>query len=622
MKAHNRFVRLAPGTRVLKDDRAYVLGRAIDGATFLAEDAETGETVTVRGDALELPRNEAAPPPPDTVKSGPEYERAQRVLDAMKPLLDDPLRTEAQVVAAAKSVGMGKSRFYWLMRAYQDAPDLSTLIPDRPGPDKGGRKLKPDLEAIVAAALLKTHRTKQRQRVAETIKQVGNMCKAAGIRKPPHDNTIRARVAALPRARTLRERGYDDDAKALRPLRGNYEAGRPLETVQMDHHEADVELVDDLMRLPIGRPWITVLIDVCTRMVVGIGVSMQSPSAFMAGMCVANALMPKADYLKRIGVEGVWDAWGQITNLHMDNAKEFRGNLIKTSCEAYGINPIYRPVKTPHYGGHIERLMGTIAGEIRNLPGATYASPKERKGTDPEATAALTLSEFERHIVDWIVNVYHKRGHAGLDGIPPATFWEIKTTPKDGKPSGLVQALPKDPERLRIDFLPSEHRTVGRRGFRLEKIDFQDDYFAARVGEPHPTNRKAKRKYLVRYDPRNLSYVWALVDETGLYRRVPMWRKGRPAVSLWEWRAVKAHLRNLGKKAIDEDAMFRKLAELRDNLLAALAKTKTARKQYQLTADAAKHAAANPAPERPPAASPTAVERPRGPLKPKFAVDI
>ena len=621
MKAHYRFVRLAPGTRVLKDGRAHVLGRAIDGATFLAEDAETGETVTVRGDSLEIPRDEAAPPPPDTVKNGPEYERAQRVLEAMKPLLDEPLRTEAQVVAAAKSVELGKTRFYALMRAYQDAPDLSTLIPDRPGPKKGGRNLDPRLEAIIAAALLKTHRTKQRQRVSETIMEVGRMCGTAGL-EPPHDNTIRSRVLALPRARTLRERGHGDEAKALGPLRGKYEAGRPLEVVQIDHHEADVELVDDLMRLPIGRPWITVLVDVCTRMVVGLTVSMQRPSAFMAGMCVASALMPKAGLLKRIGVEGVWDAWGQITNLHMDNAKEFRGTLIKTSCEAYGINPIYRPVKTPHYGGHIERLMGTIAGEIRNLPGATYSNPKERKGTDPERTAALTLSEFERHLFDWIINVYHKRGHAGLDGIPPATFWEIKTTPGGGKPSGLVQSLPKDPERLRIDFLPFEHRTVGRRGFRLEKIDFHDDYFATRVGEPHPTNRKAKRKYLVRYDPRNLSYVWALVDETGLYRRVPMWRKGRPAVSLWEWRAVRAHLRGLGKKSIDEDAMFRKLAELRDKAVAAMARTKTARKQHQLTADAAKLAAADPAPERPRAASTAAVERPRGPLKPKFTVDI
>jgi putative transposase len=621
MKAHNRFARLVPGTRVLRDGRAYVLGRATGNATHLAKDEQTGETVILRADEMEIPRDEEAPPPPDTVKSGPEYERAQRILDAMKPLLENPLRTEANVIEAAKMVGMGKSRFYWLMRAYQDAPDLSTLIPDRPGPEKGGRKLSAELEAIVAAALLKTHRTKQRQRVSETIKEVGRGCKAAGL-EPPHDNTIRARVAALPRARTLRERGYDDEAKALRPLRGNYEARRPLEIVQMDHHEADVELVDDLMRLPIGRPWITVLIDVCTRMVVGLSVSMQRPSAFMAGTCVASALMPKAGYLKRIGVEGVWDAWGQITNLHMDNAKEFRGNLIKTSCEAYGINPIYRPVRTPHYGGHIERLMGTIAGEIRNLPGATYSNPKERKGTDPEKTAALTVSEFERHLVDWIVNVYHKRGHAGLDGIPPATFWEFKTTPEDGKPSGLVQSLPRDPERLRIDFLPFKTPTVSRNGLRVELIDYQDDYFAARVAEPDPKNRKAKRKYLVRYDPRNLSYVWALVDETGLYRRVPMWRKGRPAVSLWEWRAVKMHFKALGKKAVDDDAMFRKLAELRDKAAAALARTKTARKQHQLAAAAAKHAAADPAPERPPAAPAAAVERPSRPLKPKFTVDI
>ena len=49
--------------------------------------------------------------------------------------------------------------------------------------------------------------------------------------------------------------------------------------------------------------------------------------------------------------------------LHLDNAREFRSEALKRGCEQYGIAIDYRPVRTPHYGGHIERLIGTMRRE-------------------------------------------------------------------------------------------------------------------------------------------------------------------------------------------------------------------------------------------------------------------
>jgi putative transposase len=42
-----------------------------------------------------------------------------------------------------------------------------------------------------------------------------------------------------------------------------------LELVQIDHALVDVVVVDELARKPIGRPWVTLAIDVATRAVLG-----------------------------------------------------------------------------------------------------------------------------------------------------------------------------------------------------------------------------------------------------------------------------------------------------------------------------------------------------------------
>ena len=49
-----------------------------------------------------------------------------------------------------------------------------------------------------------------------------------------------------------------------------------------------------------------------------------------------------------------------MNTIHVDNAKEFRGNMLKMACKNYNINLEFRPIATPHWGGHIERLLGTF----------------------------------------------------------------------------------------------------------------------------------------------------------------------------------------------------------------------------------------------------------------------
>ena len=53
----------------------------------------------------------------------------------------------------------------------------------------------------------------------------------------------------------------------------------PLEVMQIDHTPVDVVIVDERQRLPIGRPWLTLAIDVASRVVLGLSVSLEAPSS-------------------------------------------------------------------------------------------------------------------------------------------------------------------------------------------------------------------------------------------------------------------------------------------------------------------------------------------------------
>ncbi len=69
---------------------------------------------------------------------------------------------------------------------------------------------------------------------------------------------------------------------------------------------------------------------------------------------------------------------------------------LRRGCEQYGIAIDYRPVRTPHYGGHIERLIGTMMGKVHLLPGTTFSNVHVKGDIDPGKTAAMTLDELER----------------------------------------------------------------------------------------------------------------------------------------------------------------------------------------------------------------------------------
>ncbi len=76
----------------------------------------------------------------------------------------------------------------------------------------------------------------------------------------------------------------------------------------------------------------------------------------------------------------------------------------------------------PHYGGHIERLIGTMMGAVRLLPGTTHGNPAAKGDYKSDKAARLTLRELERWIGHEIAGRYHNSIHSALKRPPIQQF--------------------------------------------------------------------------------------------------------------------------------------------------------------------------------------------------------
>jgi len=81
----------------------------------------------------------------------------------------------------------------------------------------------------------------------------------------------------------------------------------------------------------------------------------------------------------------------------------------------------YRPVGLPHYGGVIERLIGTFMRRMEVLPGTTKSNVVEKGEYDATGKAAMTLAQLRKWMAAQVA-AYHATEHRMLRK-PPACMW-------------------------------------------------------------------------------------------------------------------------------------------------------------------------------------------------------
>ena len=289
---------------------------------------------------------------------------------------------------------------------------------------------------------------------------------------------------------------------------------RILERVEIDHTPLDLILLDDELLIPIGRPYLTLLIDVFSGCVLGFHLSYKSPSYVSAAKAITHAIKPKSIDALNIELQNNWPCFGKFENLVVDNGAEFWSKNLEHACQSAGINIQYNPVRKPWLKPFIERFFGVINEYfLPELPGKTFSNILEKEEYKPEKDAIMRFSTFVEEFHRWIVDVYHqdsnsretripiKRWQQGFDAYPPLTMSEE--------------------EEARFDMLMriSDSRTLTRNGFKYQELMY-DSTALADYRKHYPQTKETVKK-LIKVDPDDISKIYVYLEELESYLEVP-----------------------------------------------------------------------------------------------------
>jgi len=416
-------------------------------------------------------------------------------------------------------LGISYSTFKRKRRTYETEQTLSSLFSKSSSGGRGKRRLSDDVLNLAHKIIQKTDSQSgsKHARDSDIVKMVRAECHTLGY-PIPAANTVRSIIDE-----------YSVHKRAKRKFGSRYakveydahpgeapEVFAQLERIQIDHTLVDVVVTDAENRIPLGRPWITAAIDEYTKAILGFYLSFEHPSATVLAFAITRFVLKKDNWLNELGVDHTWPMHGIFHNFYVDNGMDFKNSGLISGCREHGINrPEHRPPGQPHYGGVIERFLGTLMGEMRLCSGSTTKEWLGKKVTyDAHETAEMTLQELEAYLATFIAGVYHKTQRDTLDYQTPEKRWNNYFLGSENGPIRPQPRLPKDPLRFTIDFMASAKRVVKPSKVDLHNMSYWDEVL---------------REIVHKGDRRAYEFRWNHYDITKIYMRH---RKGRRRYAL------------------------------------------------------------------------------------------
>ncbi|BBO14792.1 DDE-type integrase/transposase/recombinase [Bradyrhizobium sp. TM102] len=314
-----------------------------------------------------------------------------------------------------------------------------------------------------------------------------------------------------------------DKTDAWRKFKGNKEhikADWPLELVIMDHTVFDTWMVFDSKEfLPLGRPGLTVAIDVCTRMIVGYLLSFEPPSVYTI-QTVLKRVNKNKRYVRTLypHITDGWDGWGRPNEVLVDQAWENKSPSFRHSLRDLGTDLILAPARTPEFKSIGERFFRTMNQMLAHkLAGGVPYNPYLMRsvGLDPKSDAVLSLDDLDALIHEAIIG-YHHRKHKGI-GAMPARVWRDKIAYRKRHIIRDVAALDNLVGRVESVELSTE-------GIRFKNMTFHDPEVTSDLLDDLVRYEKARTQSDKTYGPGRVKVVikWNPAD----CGSVVVWNRG------------------------------------------------------------------------------------------------
>jgi putative transposase len=306
------------------------------------------------------------------------------------------------------------------------------------------------------------------------------------------------RLARLDKFEVTRRRYGLQVAKTMFMHGGNGPvAEHPLDVVELDATESDCEVWNDEMTAVIGRPWVYVAIDRCTRMVVGIYIGFEPPSAYSLLQCVKNGVLPKNLRESYPDIPYDWPVMGAWGTAVTDNSKEALSNSLKSVLGILGTDHDLAPILTPQFKGIVERFLKTFNEDgTARIPGKTFGNPVKRGEYISSEAAVLTISQFRYFIHYWLIVDYNYAWHDGIAAVP-ALLWEERI-------KGYQPRLPEALGEIDGHFGQLHTATLSKTGLTFKYLEYKSAY----LSDLHYKYGNIELSFKV--DPIDLSFIYVV----------------------------------------------------------------------------------------------------------------
>lgn len=331
--------------------------------------------------------------------------------------------------------------------------------------------------------------------------------------KMPSERTIDRRVEDIP--------PYVRDHKRIGPsyaknkwrysLAGDMST-RILERVEVDHTLLDVWVIDPRTGVPLGRPWITLLIDSYSYYLLGIYISFYGPSAATVARALKVAILPKDDFVEALEAPTIrWTAMGVPELFVVDNGLEFHSLQFKRIGWELRCDMLFNPVRQPWFKPAIERV---IKESNRVLPaqGRVHSIIRNAIAPDPAKTSSIVFDDLCSCLIEWASQTHPLTiNHKTL-----CRSWDLWEEDRQCSPPAM---FPSQLGGLDILCGLNAYRTIDGDGVFFNYLRFNCEEL-----QDYRRLHRQKFRTEIRFNPDDLSSIFVHLPRAQKWLNVPLQR--------------------------------------------------------------------------------------------------
>lgn len=404
------------------------------------------------------------------------------------------LTTKKSVSTVASEEQISARTLLRWKQAYVNGGGIDGLRPANRNKGNRNAKLPVRVEELISTVIENNYLKRSNKKISHIYLLLKGMCQREGL-APPSKKTFNDRINAISDTRSRKHREGAKSAyetTAYIGLCGIPEDGWPfteatrfLERCHIDHTLMDVELTSD-DGIPLGKPWLTIVVDEHTSYILAYYLSFYAPSVTTL-MCAIRLMVLNHGVFPEAFV--------------VDGGKEFESIYFEELMAKYCCAIVSRKGK-PRGGGAVERLFGSIDSmATHNLTGNTTLTKNVRKlsaSHNPNKLAVWRASELQsgwKEIVEYFNSSFPIR-----DTKSPSALREESVRKIGYRPARHVEY----DDKFYMSILPSPKRRTAKlrrnKTIQVNRVEYWHSSFkAVRVeGETVPP----------RHDPFNLNHIY------------------------------------------------------------------------------------------------------------------